>query len=85
MRTLMSLTSVAFAALFATACSEPTTVQPRLRPGGVRNASYTNTKPTLYPNSRKYRDAGFKPAVAHSGAATVQMRALLGVSGTTDL
>jgi hypothetical protein len=85
MRTVTSPTSVALALLFAAACSEQTVLLPRPRPGGLRNASYTNTQPALYPNSRKYRDAGVKPAVGRSGSATVQMRALLGVSGTTDV
>jgi len=85
MRSLTSSISVALAVFFAAGCSEPTAVQSRLRPGGIRAASYTSTKPALYPNSRKYRDAGAKPAVGRSGASAVQMRALLGISGTTDV
>jgi hypothetical protein len=40
---------------------------------------------TTYPNSRKYRDAGFHPATASAGSATISTRALLGRSGTTDV
>ena len=85
MRSPTSSISVALAVIFAAACSEPTAVQSRLRAGGVRAASYTSTKPALYPNSRKYRDTGAKPAVGRSGSSAVQMRALLGISGTTDV
>jgi len=85
MRIVTSRTRLALAVLFAAACSDQTVLQPRLHPDGLRNASFTNTQPALYPNSRKYRDAGVKPAVGRSGSATVQMRALLGVSGTTDV
>ena len=85
MRSLTSCASTALAVLFAASCTEPTAVQPRLRPAGLRNASYTSAKPALYPNSRKYRDAGFKPAVGRSGSSTVQMRALLDISGTTNV
>ena len=85
MRSLTSWTTAVFAVLFAASCNDPTAVQPRLRPSGFRNASYTNSKPGLYPNTRKYSDAGFKPAIGRSGSTTVQMRALLDVSGTTDV
>lgn len=85
MRIVTSRVSIALVVAFAAACSEQTVVQPRLRPGGLPSASYTETKPTLYPNSRKYRDAGVKPAAGRSGSATVQMRALLDIAGTTDV
>jgi len=42
-------------------------------------------RPLTYPNSRKYRDAGFHPATASAGSATISSRALLGRSGTTDV
>ena len=85
MHSLTSSISVALVVVFAAGCSEPTAVQSRLRPGGVRSAVTTSTKPALYPNTRKYRDAGAKPAVGRSGSSAVQMRALLGISGTTDV
>lgn len=85
MRIVTSRTRLALAVLFALACSDQTVLEPRPRAGGLRNASYMNAQPPLYPNSRKYRDTGAKPAVGRSGSATVQMRALLDVSGTTDV
>jgi len=77
--------SVALGVSLAAGCSEPTTMPSRLRPDGVRSASYTSAQPALYPNTRKYRDTGARPATGRSGSATVQMRALRGVSGTTDV
>lgn len=85
MRRLTSSLTAALVISFAVGCSEPTAVQSRPRPDGLRSASLTTTKPALYPNTRKYRDVGFKPAVGRSGSATVQTRALLGRSGTTDI
>ena len=85
MRCLTSSLIVALVLSFAVACSEPTAVQSRLRPNDRGSVRYTSTKPALYPNTRKYRDAGAKPAVGRSGSAAVQMRALLGISGTTDV
>ena len=43
----------------------------------------TNGRPSLTPNSKKYRDKGLKPATGRSGSATLSARALLGKDGNT--
>ena len=40
---------------------------------------------TLHPMSQKYRDAGAKPATGRSGTASLEIRALRGMDGKTDL
>lgn len=84
MRRLTSFSLVVGAGLVAAACADPTAVPSRLSSPG---ASLTKSayRPLTYPNSRKYRDAGFHPATASAGTATISVRALLGRSGRTDV
>lgn len=72
------------AVLVATACTDPTAVPARLAQSStaLTRSAY---RPLTYPNSRKYRDAGFHPATATAGSATISIRALLGRSGRTDV
>jgi hypothetical protein len=76
--------SVIGAVLVATACTDPAGLPTRLsRPAALLTRSASRA-PT-YPNSRKYRDAGFHPATASAGSATISVRSLLGKSGKTDV
>jgi hypothetical protein len=84
MQFLRSVSVVLFAGLFVTACTDPTGVPSRLSIPSAALAK-SNHRATTYPNSRKYRDAGFHPATASAGSATISVRALLGRSGTTDV
>jgi hypothetical protein len=71
------------AELLATACTDPAGLPSRLSPSAaLRKSGY---RPLTYPNSRKYRDAGFHPATASVGSATVSTRALVGRSGRTEV
>src|SRR5215210_6897318 len=83
MRLLTSLPVVIGAVLVATACTDPSGL-PRPSVSSAVFAKSAN-RPTTYPNSRKYRDAGFHPATASAGSATISIRALLGRSGKTDV
>ena len=85
MRALPFSLAVGTAGMLATACSDPTTVQPRPRAPASWSPSLTIGIPALYPNSWKYSTNGAQPAVGRSGTASVSMRALLGASGTTDV
>jgi hypothetical protein len=80
----MCVTAVIGAGLAATACTDPTGPPSRLSPpsAALTRSAY---RPLTYPNSRKYRDAGFHPATASVGAAAIAIRALLGKSGRTDV
>ncbi|HKR08576.1 MAG TPA: hypothetical protein VJS39_05260 [Gemmatimonadaceae bacterium] len=84
MRVLRSFSVVIGAGLVASACTDPTAVSSRLSPP---SASFTKSgsRPLTYPNSRKYRDAGFHPATASAGSSTISVRSLLGKSGKTDV
>jgi len=84
MRLLTSFSVAICAGLVATACSDPTAVPSRRSAPSAALAKSANSVST-YPNSRKYRDAGFHPATASAGSATISIRALLGRSGTTDV
>ncbi|HJQ11616.1 MAG TPA: hypothetical protein VJ840_11365, partial [Gemmatimonadaceae bacterium] len=83
MRRATSL-SIVTGALVAIACTDPTAVPTRLSP---YSASLTKSasRPLTFPNSRKYRDAGFHPATASTGSSTISVRSLLGKSGKTDV
>ena len=48
-------------------------------------AIHTGGKPTRFANSKKYRDAGLKPARARAGSVSLEARALLGRDGLTTL
>jgi hypothetical protein len=84
MRLLTSFIVVIGAGLVAAACTDPTAVPSHLSP---RSASFikSGTHPLTYPNSRKYRDAGFHPSTASAGAAAVSVRSLLSKSGKADV
>jgi hypothetical protein len=84
MRLLTSVSVVLCACLFVTACTDPTAV-PSRRSAPSAALAKSDHRATTYPNSRKYRDAGFRPATASAGSATISTRALLGRSGTTDV
>ena len=84
MRLLTSFSVVLGAGLVATACTDPTALPSRLSPASAA-LTKSSTRPLTYPNSRKYRDAGFHPATASVGAAAISARSLLGRSGTTDV
>jgi hypothetical protein len=80
----MSFSVVICAGLVAAACADPTGVtSQRSAPSAALAKSVYRT--ATYPNSRKYRDAGFHPATASAGSATISVRSLLGRSGTTDV
>jgi hypothetical protein len=84
MRLLTSVSVVLSAGLLVTACTDPMGVPSRPSvPSAALAKSYHRA--TTYPNSRKYRDAGFHPATASAGSATIAVRSLLGRSGTTDV
>jgi hypothetical protein len=76
------LTGAAVAALALAACAD----QPvALRtPSGVPGANQ-GSRPPLVSNAVKYRDAGAKPAVSRSGAASLTVSALLDRAGVTHL
>lgn len=84
MRRLTSFSVVIGAGLLAAACTDPTAIQSRL---SSPSASFTKSgsRPLTYPNTRKYRDAGFHPATGTAGAATISVQSLLGKSGKTDV
>ena len=84
MRWPASFTVIVGAGLVATACADPTAVSTRLSPpsAALTKSAY---HPLTYPNSRKYRDAGFHPATASAGSASISVRSLLGRSGKTDV
>jgi hypothetical protein len=84
MRRLTSFSLVIAAGLVATACTDPTALPSRLSPPSAM-LTRSGNRPLTYPNSRKYRDAGFHPATATDGSVTISMRALLGRSGKTDV
>jgi hypothetical protein len=84
MRLLTSVSFVLFAGLFVTACTDSTGVPLRQSAPSAALAKRDHGA-TTYPNSRKYRDAGFHPATGSAGSATLSVRALLGRSGTTDV
>jgi hypothetical protein len=84
MRLLTSVSVVLSAGLVLTACTDPTGVPSRLSIPSAALAK-SDHRVTTYPNSRKYRDAGFHAATASAGSATVSVRSLLGRSGTTDV
>jgi hypothetical protein len=83
-RLLTSFSVVICAGLVATACTDPTALPSRLSPPSAA-LTRSGNRPLTYPNSRKYRDAGFHPATATAGSATISVRALLGRSGKTDV
>jgi hypothetical protein len=83
-RRLTSLSIVICAGLISSACTDPTSAPPR-RSAPPAALAKSDHRATTYPNSRKYRDAGFHPATASVGSATISTRALLGRSGTTDV
>src|SRR6516164_9996021 len=41
--------------------------------------------PPLYPNTQRYRNAGIQPATGRSGTASIEVSALLGQNGATDI
>ncbi|MGZ3374210.1 MAG: hypothetical protein ACXU9Z_13045 [Gemmatimonadaceae bacterium] len=84
MRLLTSFSVVVCAGLVATACTDPNGVPSQRSAPSAALAKSVNRAAT-YPNSRKYRDAGFHPATASAGSATISVRSLLGRSGTTDV
>jgi len=84
MRLSTSSSVAIFAGLVATACTDPTALPSRLSPPSAM-LTRSGNRPLTYPNSRKYRDAGFHPATATAGSATISVRALLGRSGKTDV
>jgi hypothetical protein len=72
----------------AAACSDALTTPapPRATPrrGDVSGVT-TLRPPTLIPNSRKYRDNGHKPATGRSGTVSLDVQALLGRDGQTEV
>ena len=84
MRLLTSFSVIICAGFVATACSDSTGVPSRPSAPSAAFAK-SATRVSTYPNSRKYRDAGFQPVIASAGSATISTRALLGRSGTTDV
>jgi hypothetical protein len=84
MRLVTSFSVLIGAGLVAAACTDPTAVPTRL---SQPSATFIKGgyRPLTYPNNRKYRDAGFHPATATAGSATISIRALLGRSGKTDV
>ena len=72
------------AGLAATACTDPTGAPSRLSPHSASLVK-SDHRPTTYPNSRKYRDAGFRPATGSAGSATISVRSMLGRSGKTEV
>jgi hypothetical protein len=84
MRLLTSVSVVLSACLSVTACTDATGVPSRRSAPSAALAKRDHLA-TTYPNSRKYRDAGFHAATASAGSATISTRALLGRSGTTDV
>src|SRR5918999_2053820 len=90
MRHLTSVSLLACAGLLASGCTDATGL-PERSPSSLAPstssplASVARTRLASYPNSQKYRDAGFQPATGRSGSAAVTVRALLGRFGTTDV
>ena len=84
MRLLTSFMVVIGAGLVVTACTDPTGAPLQRAPLSAALVRSSH-RGTTYPNSRKYRDAGFHPATATAGSATISIRALLGRSGKTDV
>lgn len=84
MRRLTSFSVVLGAGLVAAACTDPTALPSRLSPPSA-TLTRSGSRPLTYPNSRKYRDAGFQPATASAGSATISVRSLVGKSGKTDV
>ena len=82
MRLFTSFAVVISAGFVASACTDPTATPSRLSPtsAALTKGAY---RPVTYPNSRKYRDAGFHPATATAGGATISVRSLLGRTGKT--
>jgi hypothetical protein len=80
----MSFSVVICAGLVAAACTDSTGIPSQRSAPSAALAKSVNRTAT-YPNSRKYRDAGFHPATASAGSATISVRSLLGRSGTTDV
>jgi hypothetical protein len=85
MRLSTRVSTVACAGVLASACTDATGISSRsLAPRASLSASVMRA-PASYPNSQKYRDTGFQPATGRSGSAAIAVRALLGLSGTTDV
>jgi hypothetical protein len=84
LRLSTSFSVVIGAGLVATACTDPTALPSRLSPPSAV-LTKSDQRALTYPNSRKYRDAGFKPATVSAGSVTISTRALLGRSGKTDV
>src|ERR1044072_9318138 len=85
MRLLTSFSVVVGAGLVASACTDPTAVPTRLSPPPSASLTRSSYRPLTYPNSRKYRDAGFHAATGSAGSSTISVRSLLGRSGKTDV
>lgn len=81
---LLTSVSVVIGTFVAIACTDPTAVSTRLSPVPPSLAKSSN-RPLTYPNSRKYRDAGFHAASASIGSSTISTRSLLGKNGKTDV
>lgn len=84
MRLVRTVSAIAGAAALATACTDSTVLAPRT-PKPPLTASVSALGPRSHPNSQKYRDAGFQPAIGRSGSAVVSGRALVDKSGVTDV
>jgi hypothetical protein len=84
LRLLTSFSVIIGAGLVASACTDPTALASRPSAPGA-TLSKAASRVSTYPNSRKYRDAGFHPASATAGSATISTRSLLGKTGTTDV
>lgn len=87
------LLSASGALAFAAACSpeSPTAPDPLATQataatiaGSPALAAHAGT-PAGTPNSAKYRDAGARPATGRSGSASLELRALYGADGSTEV
>lgn len=70
-------------ALLASACSDGLTA-PAAHPA-ARALTTSASRPTLIPNTVRYRDTGGQPATGRSGSAVLRAYALLAKDGVTEL
>lgn len=67
-------------------CAEASSTAPAVRRTTLDIASRAaEPEPTFYSNTRKYADAGAKPAIGRSGSASIAMRALVDAAGVTGV
>jgi hypothetical protein len=80
----LSLIVVAVAGLITASCVD-SPVSPAARKGPAASRSSGAEGGPLFVNSRKYKDAGSRPATGRSGSASIEARALFGKDGATTL